>query len=218
MNRFAIAMLGAAAGLAAIASPVTCAAPSPSDVASPGFSYSCGGLTFSDFSVTNAGSQPVGQVNIGNSFYEDMGGTRRVTLNLNPNLTLPPGSAGDAAVRLWYTVTTAGAINRVGGIMPQSGNFLETLCTASFGGGTSCGGTQLDQFTVTGPSNTTQWGTQSFSQGAVYVYKQIGGPAPIHTTALSQVFDTSVPEPASMLLIGTGLLATALLGRRGVRR
>jgi hypothetical protein len=96
-------------------------------------------------------------------------------------------------------------------------------------GGVGCNGTQLDQFTVWGPSNATQWGTNAnMNVASAYVFKDIGGPSPIHTTALAQVFKvtglsedvppSAVPEPASMLLIGTGLAATALFGRRAAKR
>jgi len=232
MNRFVLFLLAAvAAASVASAAPTICPAPVPSDVSNAGFStYDCGGLTFSDFHVVNAGDQATAKVNIGQSFYEDdSAGVRTVTLALNPNLDL--ATLGESAdVWLWYTVnSSAGAIDHIGGTMPQVGSYTESVCSGAFYPNVGCKpGQTVATFTVNHAINGGNFlpgapvnGTQFF------IFKDIGAWAPVHNTAMTQVFTLpgpfvdfppqSVPAPGTILMMGTGLLAAGMLGR-GARK
>ncbi len=135
-------------------------------------------------------------------------------IELNPNL----GAGSD--LELEFLVTDPG-VNMVNLAFNATGNgfIQETVCTAFMPTGICNpavnGGTQLASLNVTAASN---FASGSFApQGAVWIFKNINtGTAPFSEFTQDYI-GTATPEPATMGLLGAGLLGLGLVRRRARR-
>lgn len=200
---------------------------------------SFGGLTFSNFLLTNAGGSPVGTMDLVSFALTGDG----VVLNFNPSLTAvtPNPQGGQGVTDEWFYFQVDGGVNgvdlSVGG--NQNSTITEKVCLTPIGpntGNNCTGGDALNRLaflTVSGGSSgkvmfsdpyfnpNTGWGgagtayTGGYVQ-TIYIYKDIlvQGPLQNGTTELSAFSQSfSIPEPMTMALFGSGLLALGLVRR-----
>ncbi len=185
--------------------------------ASTDSSFNCGGLNFSNFSEVDAGGATIpspwsGHIDLASAV--SSGGV--TTLGFNPNLSFNNTTAPTADLWLYFTVTGAG-LDQVDLAVTGTGSSVsETVCAVAFGDGNSCSNV------LTSLSNT---GANSKLSGlfgpvsTIYIFKDIHvGPVGSdagHLTSLGQSFHSSaVPEPATLSMMGLGLLGLGLIGRR----
>jgi hypothetical protein len=145
-------------------------------------------------------------------------------ISLNPNLSSPPTQD----VALIFEVTSTTPITSV--TLVNSGTPIasvsETVCNgAGLNGGPTAAG-ELSNGTCVNPFlasfATTAGGTQTVNLSApsttIWVYKDIGVNSGGTLSNFEQNFNTgSVPEPATMLLVGGVLCGIAAIRRRSVR-
>jgi hypothetical protein len=217
-RKFALAVSLSVFVMGAARADILCSAlGGPQNVAIADFSCSLGGLTFSDFQVLPAAGNPNPEIDLtGATIAAD--GT--VNLNLNPNMSAPPGG-GFQDIDFYFTVT--GGIDQidlaVGGV---NATISERVCDATFNtDGNICAGNQLASIvafsTPPGPSTAI---SQFFNTTSpLYVFKDINVAPGEHggaLTSFSQSFhpDASVPEPSSISLLGLVLIGLSFFGRR----
>jgi PEP-CTERM motif len=180
-------------------------------------SFTCGGLSFSNFSEVDAGGSSIptpwsGHVDLVTA--GSTGGT--TTLGFNPNLSFNSSTATTADLWLFFTVSGAGLDQVDLSVTGVGSSVSETVCAVAFGAGNSC--SQV----LTSLSNS---GANSRLSGVfgpvstIYIFKDIHvgpvGDQPGHLTSLGQSFHSSaVPEPATLSMMGLGLLGLGLIGRR----
>jgi hypothetical protein len=170
-----------------------------------------GGLVFGTFQVLNVGSE--------------------VDLNFNPNLGA--GTEGGTITDLHFSSTVSGFFHGAdllnGGL---GASIQETVCNAVTDGRFGCASPSnvlwnvlardshagfCSDNTASGSATTTvcNFGA-NLASGAVqaWVFKDISisNPATSHLTSFDETY--LIPEPISMLLLGAGLAALGLLGRR----
>jgi hypothetical protein len=179
----------------------------------------CGPLSYQAFVVLNptSGTTSVnpGQIDVlATSFYDTVSG--QAFVQFNPNL--------QAQMDDEFSFTVLGGINTidmtVGG---ENASVQETACAVPFstgtvGAGACATGDVLGQITVL--SNQSEEFATFSATNPVYIFKDINAGLGGQLSEFTQSFgvDGTVPEPLTMLLLGTGLLGVGLLRRRSRNR
>ncbi|HXM45390.1 MAG TPA: PEP-CTERM sorting domain-containing protein [Bryobacteraceae bacterium] len=168
----------------------------------------CGTLTFDNFEVVNPTNGAEGQVDVLGTSYFDTG-SGQAYVEFNPNLL----SAQDEEFLFSVWGGTSEIDMTVGG---QNAQIQETACsapvpTSGLGAGECPTGTLLGQITV--GSNQAAGFANFNTTSPVYIFKNIETGAGGQLSEFTQSFGT-IPEPVSMVLLGSGLLALGLLRRK----
>jgi hypothetical protein len=177
----------------------------------------CGGLSFTNFNVVTAFPLTVPLV----AYVSSSVSNSVVDISFNPGLSSPQTQWGQLPQDLWFYFQVngtgiTGVDLTVGG---TKATIDETVCSAPTVNNVCPTGTTLATmaaFSYPGQNSVTEMFNSPFN-GTLYVFKDIGVAQGGALSSFSQSFHGSVPEPASMLLIGSGLLALGF-ARRHFRR
>ncbi|MGE5647295.1 MAG: VPLPA-CTERM sorting domain-containing protein [Acidobacteriota bacterium] len=211
----------AVAGIAG-ATTVTCPAPPNGGVPASisGLTIDCGGLTFSNFSVLAAAGFS-GAITPAVSLVTAQVVDGTVFLGWNPNLS---GAAGAQDIHFYYEVSgpTTSVDLTVGGVNATIG---EKVCSSPISQSgpnqNACApGTEQANIQAFSAPAAPQTATAAVSGSSFFVFKDIGVAQGGALSSFAQGWTTAgaeVPEPAAMLLIGTGFIGLGMLRRRARR-
>jgi hypothetical protein len=183
----------------------------------PGESFACGSLIFSDFYLTDLMGSPTGTLDINSVSINSQG---LVTLEENPNLNA--GGSED------LSFTVSGTLNSlslaVGG---TSASVTERACSNSIAtsGSTAdlCSNPSqgafvapLGQLTVQSGNPMQQVAPGLYTSGPVRIFQDISAGNESSLGALYEGFGdpTTVPEPITFVLLGSALAFLGIAGRR----
>lgn len=200
MRKWVVLTLGLLVGLSLSAAPL-CTNQLGSNVLTPGFECQVANLVFSNFSAQNAGNVPSPAVYLvnagiyGNSAF----------LNFNPMMG---NSQVEQDIHFWFKVTGAhqGADLHVGG---SGASINEIVCSGPFGAWNQCTGTILANLVA----SSGQFVVGYYNASQAWIFKDIYHAKGGHLTDFTETF-VIIPEPVTLLLIGSGLLGLGLLRRR----
>jgi hypothetical protein len=182
--------------------------------ATPGQSFACGSLIFSDFYLTDVTGSLTGALDI---FSVSINNQGLVTMESNPNLA--PGGGEDLSFTVSGTLSSLSLA--VGG---TSASVTERACAnpIAMSGSTAdlCSNigqdafmSPLGQLTVQSADGLQQVAPGLYTDGPVRVFESIhagnGG-----LTSLAQGFGDPVPEPVTFILLGSALALLGIAGRR----
>jgi|ERR1700733_11199570 hypothetical protein len=186
----------------------------------PGGSFACGTLVFSDFYLTDLTGNSSGMLDINSVSISNQG---VVTLQENPNLET--GGSED----LWFTVS--GTLNSIS-LAPggTSATVTERACSnsiATFGDtadlcsntGQSAFVAPLGQLTVQSGDPLQQIAPGIYTSGPVHIMESINAGEGSGLSDIYQGFGDppsvpSVPEPITLVLLGSALAFLGIAGRR----
>jgi hypothetical protein len=223
-SRFWVCLFATFATLAS-AAPVACVPPAPLTIATVSATYSpsgfggvtldCGPVTFSDWQIVDASGGtttglPLSLVSP--STWDPATGI--VSLTFNPAF-VQFNAFQD--VHLYFTVTSSRQVSAIDlGVGGTTSAITERACRDGIvaGSGICVGGLDGQLAAISNGSGMMNV-VGEFPEPVTkfYIYKDIGKGPGGELTSFTQSF-TTVPEPASMLMIGAGLLALAFTSRR----
>ena len=174
------------------------------------FTYSCGGLNFSNFSATDFGNT--------NGVFLTLGGATFDTSTGYVNLTFSPNLLNVQAIQdfhLFFTVTGAidGIDLTVGGDMAT---ISERACKNAMTVTGTCTNGLADQLAnLTNTSGAANVSSSFALNSTTLIFKDIGHAVGGDLTSFTQSFHTStVPEPMTLSMMGIGLLGLGLARRK----
>jgi hypothetical protein len=184
---------------------------SPDNVLVQDFSCSVGPLTFSNFLLVNMGGSPSGTMTLRTDWVGS-----EIYLNFNPSLTAGAGLTTDEYFYFQVTGGILGVDLSVGG---TGASITERVCLTPIdrNSGNNCTGGLANQLAaMTNASGVSAVHSALFpSASPVYIFKDILLQGPQNGSAELSTFSQSftVPEPMTMALFGSGLLALGLVRR-----
>ena len=213
--------------VAALGSAAPMCTSSATNVASAGFSCTLGGLTFSNFQVIAATAGTISpEVDLVST--STAGGA--VSLAFNPNISAPSTGANQD---VWLFYQVSGGVSSVAGTVGGvNATMTEHVCSIAFTSGHCPTADTLGGFTIFSAPGLNAGSASFANTGTVYLFKDISvsptQPSPNGggLTSFTQTITGGggsgsgsggeVPEPVSVILMGSGLVALSLL--RKVRK
>jgi hypothetical protein len=218
MRALQMLLVALACTVAVYGAPIPCigAMPVTVDMQPPpgpsGVSFSCGLLTFTNFEAVDAGARTPIVVNLVTASWDPA--TQWVFLNFNPNLAAPGAPNMPSVQDIWFYFDVIGPLGGVDLAVGGTGSTItERVCGSGVdrnGANLCVGGNQLAVMTAGSEQSRSVDFGRVVSQASIF--KDINVREG-ELTSFTQSFH-AVPEPASIVLIGAGLVGIAWLRKR----